>query len=491
MWRKKYFTRGTLSKRCYKFTTFVHLLVLASCSRFMNKVIKLKKGLDINLEGNPEKQVKKVITSPCCTIFPEDYPGFSPKLEIKVGDKVLAGDPILYDKNRPDLKISSPVSGKIDAVNRGEKRKLLSIIVRADEKIVYKDFGRKENPQSMSSETIKLTLAETGIMALIRQRPYDIVADPKDTPRDIFVPGFYSAPLAPDLDFMLEGQDADFQTGLNILTLLTEGSVYLGVRNTTQAPCLLQAENVEIVTFDGPHPVGNASVQINQIKPVNKGEIVWIVDPMVVVFIGRLFNRGVVDFTRIIALTGSEVNSECRAYYQILPGISILHLVSGSVSEYINLRYISGNVLTGTQIAFDGSLHANDNQITVIPEGNEIHEFVGWLMPRFSDFSVSKTYPALIIGRLMKKKYVLDSRIKGGQRAMIMSNEWDRVFPMDILPEFLIRAIIAFDVDKMENLGIYEVAPEDFALCEFVDTSKMELQNIVRKGLDLLYKEMI
>ena len=457
----------------------------------MSRNIRIKRGLDINLEGKPQEQIKWTIVSSCYSVFPEDYPGFSPKLAIKAGDKVSAGDPIFYDKNRPDIKVVSPVSGEIAAVNRGEKRKLLNVTIQADDKKAYKDFGKKENLSSMSPATIRLILAEAGMMALIRQRPYAVVADPKDTPRDIFVPGFYSAPLSPDLDFVLKGQEADFQTGLNALSVVTEGKVYVGIRNTTKAACLLQAKNVEIVRFEGPHPAGNASVQINRIKPVNKGEVVWTVDPMVVVYIGRLFNKGIVDLTRLVAFTGSEVNPDARAYYPMLPGASVERLVKSSVTEYMDLRFISGNILTGTRIAANGSLHAGDNQVTVIPEGSETHELAGWIMPRFDDFSVSKTYPAFLLEKLFKKKYVLDARIKGGRRAMIMSNEWDKVFPMDIFPEFLIRAIIAFDIDKMENLGIYEVAPEDFALCEFVDTSKMELQRIVRTGLDLLYKEMM
>ena len=455
----------------------------------MAQVIKIKKGLDINLKGKPQEIVKDTVVSSDYTIFPDDFQGFVPKVAVKQDDKVLAGTPILYDKNRPEVKIVSPVSGRVTAINRGEKRKLLSIVIKSDGKNEYEDFGKKD-VKSMSPETIKIALADAGIFGFIRQRPYDIVADPKDTPRDIFVPGFYSAPLAPDLDFILRGQGTDFQTGLDALSAIAMGKVYLGIRTTTQSDCLKNAKNVQQVTFEGPHPAGNVGVQINHIKPVNKGEVVWTVDPVSVLFIGRLFNKGIAEFSRLIALTGSEVNTQAIAYYPMLPGTSIESLVKGNVTEHIPLRYISGNVLTGTRIAFDGALHANDNQITVIPEGSETNELVGWVMPRFKEFSVSKTYPSSLIGALTKKEYVIDARIKGGRRAMIMSNEWDKVFPMDILPEFLIRAIIAFDIDKMENLGIYEIAPEDFALCEFVDTSKMELQAIVRHGLDLFYKEM-
>jgi Na+-transporting NADH:ubiquinone oxidoreductase subunit A len=438
----------------------------------MTQVIKIKKGLDINLTGKPQEITKQVISSPYYTVFPDDFAGFIPKTCVKQGDVVLAGTPLLYDKNRPEIKIVSPVSGEIAAVNRGEKRKLQSIVIQAEDRNNYLEFGKKE-VKSLSPEAIKSTLAEAGIMAFIKQRPYDRVADPKDIPRDIFVPGFFSTPLAPRLEYILKGREEDFQTGLDALAAITPGDVYLGIRPDCKMQALKNAKNVKVVGFEGPHPAGNASVQINHIQPVNKGEVVWTVLPQDVLLIGRFFNKGIVDLTRLVAFTGSEVNEKERAYYPVIMGASIEKLTRSSVTEHIRLRYISGNVLTGTPIASDGSLHAYDNQITVIPEGTETDAFLGWIIPR-----------------LKRKECVMDARIKGGRRAMIMSNEWDKVFPMDILPEFLIRAILSNDMEKMEKLGIYEVAPEDFALCEFVDTSKMELQKIVRRGLDLFYKEM-
>jgi Na+-transporting NADH:ubiquinone oxidoreductase subunit A len=455
----------------------------------MAQFIKIKKGLDIDLKGKPQALKGSAVLSREYTVYPEDFPGFVPKVAVKPGDKVLAGATLMFDKNRPGIKITAPVSGEIVAVNRGEKRKLLNILIRAGETQEYENFGRKEL-SSLSPEAIKQALADAGIFAFIRQRPYDIVADPNDTPRDIFVPGFYSAPLSPDLDFVLDGENADFQTGLDALATLSAGKVYLGIRPATQADCLKNARNVEIVTFDGPHPAGNAGVQINHIRPVNKGETVWTLNPEAVLYIGRLFNRGIADFSRRVALTGSEVNEKDRLYYPMLPGASIENLVKNRIdSAPEHLRYISGNVLTGTQIAANGSLRAYDNQLTVIPEGDDIHDFLGWIKPGFRQFSISRTYPAFFLRKFMQREYTMDARIKGGRRAMIMSNEWEKVFPMDILPEFLIRAILANNPDKMEELGIYEVAPEDFALCEFVDTSKMELQAIVRQGLDLIYKE--
>jgi len=456
----------------------------------MSQTKKIKKGLNINLKGKPQATKKQTVVSQEYSLFPDDFNGFVPKLAAKQGDLIQIGSPVMFDKNNPEIKIVSPVSGEVIAVNRGEKRKLLSIVISSDGKNTCENRGKKEI-KSLSPEEIKTILAESGIMVFIRQRPYDIVANPKDTPRDIFVPGFYSTPLAPDLDFILENQEEDFQTGLDALAAVTSGKVYLGISNNTSSACLKNARNVEIVTFEGPHPAGNAGAQANHIKPVSKGETIWTVNPAHVLFIGRLFNKGVIDFSRLVALTGSEVKQEERAYYSMLPGTNIEEWIKTCV-ETANepLRYISGNVLTGTSIGSNGSLHAYDNQITVIPEGDQTHEFLGWIAPGFDKLSLNSSFPSFFTNMINKKEYTLDARIKGGRRVMIMSDEWDRVFPMDILPEYLIRAILALDVEKMESLGVYEVAPEDFALCEFVDSSKMELQDIVRKGLDWLCKEM-
>jgi Na+-transporting NADH:ubiquinone oxidoreductase subunit A len=350
---------------------------------------------------------------------------------------------------------------------------LLDVTILSDGKNEAVDFGAKD-VHTLAPEAVKALLAEAGLLALFRQRPYDRIVNPADVPRDIFVSAFDSAPLAPDFEYCLKVHEADFQTGLDALAALTTGKVYLGICANAQAEVLRKAQNVTVVAFDGPHPAGNVGVQINHIRPVNKGEVVWTLCPHDVIIIGRVFNKGTVDLTRLVALTGSEVQASLRAYYPLLPGASIQPLVKNKVTLATDLRYISGNVLTGTRVAADGALHADDTQITVIPEGDTTHELVGWMLPDF-----------------FRNRQPMDARIKGGRRAMIMSNEFDKVFPMDILPEFLLRAILAQDIDKMENLGIYEVAPEDFALCEYVDTSKMELQKLVRAGLDWLYKEMM
>jgi Na+-transporting NADH:ubiquinone oxidoreductase subunit A len=448
----------------------------------MANVIKIKKGLDINLKGKASDVLLSGKNSDSYAIVPDYYNGIVPKVVAKVGDKVKAGSVLMIDKNRPEIKFVSPVSGEVTAVNRGEKRKVLSIVVKPDAQIEYEDFGKK-NVASLKGEEVKEAILNAGMWPFIKQRPYDIVASPAEAPRDIFVSAFYSAPLAPNFDFIVKGQEADFQTGLDALTKLTAGKVYVGLRKGSA----ISVKGVETVEFEGPHPAGNVGVQINNVKPVNKGETVWVINPDDVILIGRLFNKGIADFTRLVVITGSETTE--RGYIKAIAGCTIDSLIAGKVLQGgNNIRIISGNVLTGTKVQNDSYLGAYDNQITVIPEGDDNNEFFGWATPGFGKYSVSHSFPTWLAGK--NKEYVIDARIKGGKRAMIMSNEYDSVFPMDIMPEYLLKAIIAFDIDKMENLGIYEVAPEDFALCEFVDTSKIELQKIVRNGLNLLYKEM-
>lgn len=453
----------------------------------MAELIKIKRGLDIRLQGKAEEiRLKESIHPSSYALIPDDFHGIPPKLLVKEGDVVKAGSVLFTDKYRPEIRFVSPVSGTVTAIVRGEKRKLLRIEIQADRTNEYERFDIK-NIHDLSDVEIKKNLLDAGIWPFIKQRPYDVIANPTDIPRDIFISGFDSAPLAPNTDFILQGQEADFQTGLDALSKLTTGNVYLGISPKTSSPALLQAKNVTINTFKGPHPAGNSGVQIRYISPINKGDIVWTVQPADVLFIGRLFNKGMVDLKRTIALTGSEVMQ--RGYIDILPGANMEGIVK--VTSDKHLRYISGNVLTGKHIEANGFLGAYDNQITVIPEGDEKNELFGWISPGFTKYSVNHSFLTWLITAVNKKKeYVIDARIRGGERAIIMSNEYDKVFPGDILPEFLLKAIIAFDIDKMENLGIYEIAPEDFALCEFVDTSKLEIQRIVREGLDRLKLEM-
>ena len=448
----------------------------------MANLIKLRKGLDINLKGKAAAEVVAVKEPGFYALCPDDFTGVTPKVVVKEQEYVMAGGPLFIDKNHPEVQFVSPVSGVVTSVEGGARRKVLSITVEAAQEQDYEEFG-KEDVSKMDAVSVKAALLKSGMLAFIKQRPYDIVADPTVAPRAIFVSAFDTNPLAPDFELALKGEEANFQTGLDALAKIAK--TYLSISVNQKAAALTQAKNVTLTVFDGPHPAGNVGVQINNIAPINKGETVWTIDPQAVIFIGRLFNTGHVDLTRLVAVTGSEVKKP--SYCKLKVGALLTNVFAGNVSTDKNLRYISGNALTGKQITANGFLGAFHSQVTVIPEGDDVHEMLGWIMPRFDQFSTSHSYFSWLMG---KKEYTLDARVKGGERHMIMSNEYDRVLPMDIMPEYLIKAIIAGDIDRMEALGIYEVAPEDFALCEFVCSSKMELQRIVREGLDMLRREM-
>ena len=449
----------------------------------MANVIKLRRGLDINLKGAAAQELVSVKEPGFYSLVPDDYTGITPKVVVKEQEYVMAGGPLFIDKNHPELKFVSPVSGVVTSVERGARRKVLNIVVEAAAEQDYEEFGKKD-VNALNGESVKAALLEAGMFAFIRQRPYDVIADPTMYPKAIFVSAFDSNPLAPDFEFALKGEEANFQTGLDALSKMAK--TYLSISVKQKAAALTQAKNVTITAFDGPNPAGNVGVQINHISPVVKGETVWTIGAEAVIFIGRLFNKGRVDMTRKVAVTGSEVLKP--AYCKLKVGALLTNVFSGNVTTGRDLRYISGNVLTGKKVNPNGFLGAFDSQLTVIPEGDDIHEMLGWIMPRFNQFSVNHSYFSWLLGN--NKEYVLDARIKGGERHMIMSNEYDKVFPMDIFPEYLVKAIIAGDIDRMEALGIYEVAPEDFALCEFVCSSKVEVQRIVRAGLDMLRAEM-
>ena len=449
----------------------------------MANVIKLRKGLDINLKGKAAEELVTVKEPGFYALVPDDFPGVTPKVVVKEQEYVMAGGPLFIDKNHPEVKFVSPVSGVVTSVERGARRKVMNIVVEAAAEQDYEEFG-KQDVARINADRVKELLLQSGMFAFIKQRPYDVIADPAVAPRAIFVSAFDSNPLAPEFEFALKGEEANFQTGLDALAKIAK--TYLGISVKQKSAALTQAKNVTITAFDGPNPAGNVGVQINRVAPVVKGETVWTIDPQAVIFIGRLMNTGRVDMTRTVAVTGSEVLKP--AYTKLRVGALLTSVFAGNVTKDKELRYISGNVLTGKQVSPNGFLGAFHSQVSVIPEGNDIHEMLGWIMPRFNQFSVNHSYFSWLLG---KKEYTIDARIKGGERHMIMSGEYDKVFPMDILPEFLIKAIIAGDIDRMEALGIYEVAPEDFALCEFVDSSKLELQRIVRAGLDMLRAEMM
>ncbi len=446
----------------------------------MANLVKLRKGLDINLKGKPAREMLDVKPSAVYALCPDDFTGVTPKVVVKEEQMVKAGEALFIDKNHPEVKFVSPVSGKVTLVERGARRKVLSVRVAAEGNEVV-EFGKKGVAQ-LTGAQVKEALLEAGLFAFFKQRPYDVVPSPEVAPRAIFVSAFDSQPLAPEFEYVLSGQEADFQTGLDALAKMAP--TYLGVSAKQTSAALKEAKGVTVTVFDGPHPAGNVGVQINHTAPVNKGEVVWTLGAEEVIFIGRLFNKGQVDFTRTIAVAGSEVKT--TGYARVKVGAQIESVLKGRMAEG-NLRIINGNVLTGGKASMEGFLGAHATELTVIPEGDDVHEMLGWIMPRFDQYSTSRSYFSWLMG---KKEYTLDARVKGGERHMIMSGEYDRVFPMDIMPEYLIKAIIAGDIDRMEALGIYEVAPEDFALCEFVDSSKLELQRIVREGLDALRKEM-
>jgi Na+-transporting NADH:ubiquinone oxidoreductase subunit A len=444
----------------------------------MANVIKLRKGLNINLKGKAEMKRIQLKSNGQYALVPDDFEGVTPKVVVKEDDKVLAGDALFVNKQYPEVKFASPVSGTVREVVRGERRKVLCIKVDADAQQEYVDYGKKDVTK-MDGKAVVDALLEAGIFGYINQLPYAVSTNPSQMPKAVFVSALRDMPLAADFEFEVKGQEGDFQTGLTALSKIAK--TYLGCGNHSSFE---NYQDVEVTIFDGPCPAGNVGVQVNHLNPVNKGEVVWTVEPTTVLFIGRLFNTGKVNLTRTIALCGSEVNAP--AYADMLVGEELATLLSNSYDADHHVRIINGNVLTGKPTTKEGFLGAHTSEITVIPEGDDVDEFAGWIMPRFKQFSVNRSYFSWLCG---KKKYALDARVKGGERHMIMSGEYDRVLPMDIYGEYLIKAIIAGDIDRQEALGIYEVSPEDFALAEFVDSSKLELQRIVREGLNILRKE--
>ena len=444
----------------------------------MANVIKLRKGLNINLKGKAAAQVSAVLASKVYGLCPDAFWGMKPKVVVKEGDEVKAGDALFVNKLHPEMKFVSPVAGTVKLVERGDRRKVLSVQVEAAAQ-QYVDFGKKD-VKSLNGEQVKAALLESGLFAYFIQRPYAVVANPDDQPKAIFVSAIQDMPLAANVEVQLKGNEADFQTGISALAKIAK--VYVGVKAGSIAA---KVQDAEVTEFQGKCPAGNVGVQINHVNPVNKGEVVWTIGAEEVVFIGRLFNAGKVDLTRTIAVAGSEIKNP--AYVKVLPGAQIADIVGASVNTDKKVRLIDGNPLTGQQTCKESFLLAHSTEVTAIPEGDDADELFGWIAPRLNEFSVSRSYFSWLMPK--SKEYVLDARVKGGHRHMIFSGEYDSVFPMDIYPEQLVKAIIAGDIDRMEALGIYEVAPEDFAVAEFVDSSKVELQRIVREGLDMLRKE--
>ena len=437
--------------------------------------VKLKRGFDIHLLGAISDTAIANADSPkSVAVVPDDFHGIIPRMEKKEGDHVVAGEPLYHDKNHEAIKVVSPVSGTVKEVSRGERRHIDAIVIIPDggSEVVTHDVNR-------DAEQV---LLDSGLWVMMRQRPYDVVPSPGIRPRDVFVTAFDSSPLAPDLATVLGEKSQYIIKGVKVLGGMTDGKVYIGAREGQN----LDVPGAVVTTFSGPHPAGNVGVQAANVKPVNKGDVVWTMDIVTVARIGELFTTGKVSHETVVAVTGEMVQQP--RYVKSVMGADLETVLKNELTNVALSRIINGNVLTGVKTEVSQWLRAPYRHITIIPENNHPDEFMGWASLRPSRFSIYRTFTTWLGG--LNKPVSFDSRIKGGERAIVRTGEYDAMLPMDIYGEFLIKAIISGDIDKMEQLGIYEIAPEDFALAEFADTSKLELQRIVREGLDRLRNEM-
>ena len=454
----------------------------------MSNSIKIRRGLSIRLNGEADKIIADAGKSTTYAIKPTDFHGLTPKLTVKVGDSVKIGSVLFFDKYDDRIKYTSPVSGEIAEIKRGEKRKILEVKIKSNGANEAIDFG-KVDPKSASKDAIVDKLLSSGIWSTIRQRPVDIVANPSDTPKSIFISGFDSSPLAPDYDFILHGKEKQLQAGIDALGKLTSGNVNVTIRTEGKsASAFSSLTGIQLNTISGPHPAGNVGVQIHNIDPINKGETIWYVTPQDLLTIGNLFLTGEYDSTRIVAMTGAALN--VKKYVRTTTGASMESLLDG-IGAADNVRYISGNVLTGSKVELDGYLGFYHHQVTVVTEGNDYRFLLGskgWLGLGLDKFSNSRAYPTWL---MPNKKYDIDTNLNGEVRSFVMTGQYDKVFPFDIYPVELIKSVMINDIEAMENLGIYEVAPEDFALCEFVCTSKINSQDIIRQGLDVIKEECL
>ncbi len=449
----------------------------------MSKDIRITKGLDIRLVGESEKTLTNAPRSRTFVINPLDFHLITPRLSVKEGAKLQVGDEIWYSKNSEKIKFVSPVSGTLTEIKRGAKRVITGLVITADSEDTYRDFG-KLDVATASAEVIKERLLESGCWLFIKQRPYDVVANPDITPRDIFVSAYASAPLMADYDFTLNGKEPQLQAAVTALSKMTSGKVHVGVGADAGSP-MANLSNITTHKISGPHPSGNVGTLINKLSPVNKGETVWTVSPQDLVIIGDLLLTGKFNPERIVALSGSSVKSP--KYYRTKIGAEVSTIIYDSGLNEEHVRVISGGVLSGKKVKKDGHIGFYDTTISVIPEGDD-YEFFGWNKPVFDKISLTR---ALTFSWLTpKKKYVLTTNTNGEHRAFVQTGMYEQVFPMDIYPLQILKACMVEDLDAMEQLGMYEVAPEDFALTEFVCISKQPHQDIIRKGLDVMYKEI-
>ena len=449
----------------------------------MSKDIKIKKGLNINLVGAAEKTTSKAVLSNAYTIHLDDFHGITPKLLFKIGEEVRAGEALFYSKDNEDLVFVSPVSGELVEIERGARRRILSLKILADKEQVYLEHKNLDCEKSTGKE-LKAHLLKTGCWPFIKQRPYDIIADPKATPKAIFISGYTTAPLAADADYVLQGKEKELQVAVHALGKLTPGKVHVSIGKGSNSP-LAGLDGAEIHHLSGPHPAGLVGTQINKIDPINKGEVVWTVSVQDLVIIGELLSTGKFNAERIVALAGSSVKAPKYYITKIGAEISTFLYASGVNGE--NFRVINGDVLTGSKSSQKGSLGYYNNTVTAIPEGND-YELFGWNKPVFN--KISSTRALTFSWMQPNKKYDLDTNTNGEHRAFVVTGRYEDVFPLDIFPLQLLKACMVKDLDEMEQLGLYEVAPEDFSLTEFICISKQPHQQIIREGLDLLYKEI-
>ena len=449
----------------------------------MSKDIRIRKGLNINLVGAAEKTTSKAVLSNVYAINLDDFHGVTPKMIVKQGAEVKAGEVLFYNKNNETMMFVSPVSGELIEINRGARRKILSIKILADKTQTDFDNGSFDAAKATSQE-IKAHLLKSGCWPFIIQRPYDIIANPDANPKAIFISGYTTAPLAADSDYVLQGKENELQAAITALGKLTPGKVHVSVNAKSNSP-LAGLSGIELHKVSGPHPAGLVGTQINKIDPINKGEVVWTITPQDLVIIGELLLTGKFNAERIVALAGSSIKSP--KYYKTKIGTEISAILYGSGVNDDNFRVINGDVLTGSKSMPDGHLGFYNITVTAIPEGDD-YELFGWTKPVFNKISTTR---ALTFSWLQpKKKYDLNTNTNGEHRAFVVTGQYEEVFPLDIFPMQLLKACMVKDLDEMEQLGLYEVAPEDFALTEFVCISKQPHQKIIREGLDLLYKEI-
>lgn len=446
----------------------------------MSQVIKIKRGKDLKLAGKASQETQK-IQSKTYAVKPQEYPYVWPKLNVKVGDEVKAGTSLFYDKTLNKVQFCAPVSGEIVEINRGERRVVQEIVILADSKIQYENFEVKSF-ESFDKEQIQEALLAGGLWPTLVQRPFGTLANYDESPKAIFIAGFDSAPLAADYTFVLKEQKQDLQAGIQALSKLTEGKLHLNIHQSQASEDVFQLEGVQKNVFSGMHPSGLLGIQINHIDPINKGEVVWTIQATDVAKIGRFFLTGNYRAEKTFALAGSQIKNPI--YCHALEGVSLKEILESNLKEGES-RIIEGNVLTGKQIQVGSFLGAKTNEISVIPEGKE-YEFLGWLFPSYARPSLSKSMPNYWLER---KTYQVNTNTHGEERAFVVSGEYEKVLPMDIMPVQLLKSILAQDIESMENLGILEILPEDLALCEFVCSSKIEVQKIVNQGIELMLQE--